>query len=467
MHPIRPAAVAGSFYPEAPSVLSSTVLALLAKATANADRNAAVPKAIVVPHAGYVYSGATAALAYAQLGAARGRIRRVVLLGPVHRVAVRGLALPGVIAFATPLGKIEIDTAAVALLAGLPQVLVSPAAHAQEHSLEVQLPFLQSVLDDFKLLPLAVGNATSTEVAQVLERLWGGPETLIVISSDLSHFLPYVSAQAMDRDTVQQILQFDGTLNHQQACGATPVNGLLLAGRQHDLQARLLGLCNSGDSAGDKERVVGYAALAFTPAPARPERGSDAERGATLLAIARAAISTALGRPQSASESEPWLQESGASFVTLTQKGQLRGCIGSLEARRPLLADVKANAVAAATQDPRFAALTLSELAQTDVEVSLLSPLQPMAFSSEAQALAQLRPGIDGVLFEYGRQRSTFLPQVWEQLPDATQFMAHLKHKAGLAPTFWADGVRLQRYTVHKWKETDFAPRATQRTGET
>ena len=462
MHTVRPAAVAGAFYPGQTSALSATVLALLAKA--GADTDIAAPKAIIVPHAGYIYSGATAALAYAQLAAARSSIRRVILLGPVHRVAVRGLALPGAAAFATPLGEIEIDQASVAALSALPQVLVSPAAHALEHSLEVQLPFLQRVLDDFKLVPLAIGNATATEVAQVLEALWGGPETLIVISSDLSHFLPYASAQALDQGTVQQILKFDGTLNHQQACGATPVNGLLLAARQHGLEVRLLGLCNSGDSAGDKERVVGYTALAFSAKPTRPDQESDAERGATLLAIARAAISTALGQPRRASEDEPWLQESGASFVTLTQNGQLRGCIGSLEARRALLADVKANAVAAATQDPRFRALTASELEQTEVEVSLLSPLQPMAFTSEAQALAQLRPGIDGVLFEYGRHRSTFLPQVWEQLPNAAQFMAHLKHKAGLAPTFWAEGVRLQRYTVSKWKEKDLA---RQRTGET
>ena len=466
MHTVRPAAVAGAFYPAQTSVLSGTVLALLAKAAANTESDATAPKAIVVPHAGYIYSGATAALAYAQLAAARGRIRRVVLLGPVHRVAVRGLALPGAAAFATPLGEIEIDLAAVTSLAHLPQVLVSPAAHAQEHSLEVQLPFLQSVLDDFKLLPLAVGNATPAEVAQVLDVLWGGPETLIVISSDLSHFLPYASAQAVDRDTVQQILKFDGTLNHQQACGATPVNGLLLAAKQRGLQVRLLNLCNSGDTAGDKQRVVGYAALALTQEPTRSAQSSDAERGATLLAIARAAISTALGRAQSAREDAPWLREAGASFVTLTQNSQLRGCIGSLEARRALLADVKANAVAAATQDPRFPALTASELTQTEVEVSLLSPLQPMTFASEAQALAQLRPGIDGVLFEYGQHRSTFLPQVWEQLPDAAQFMAHLKHKAGLAPNFWADGVRLQRYTVSKWKEKDFAPQTPQRSGE-
>jgi len=263
MHTVRPAAVAGAFYPGQQSALSSTVLALLAQAGPRADSGAAPLKAIIVPHAGYVYSGATAALAYARLKAARSRIRRVVLLGPVHRVPVRGLALPGVEAFATPLGEIKIDQDAVAALAGLPQILVSPAAHAREHSLEVQLPFLQSVLDDFELLPLAVGNTTPAEVAQVLDTLWGGPETLIVISTDLSHFLPYSAAQATDRETVRHIMDFDGTLTHEQACGGTPVNGLLLAARQHDLQAELLGLCNSGDTAGDRERVVGYASVAF------------------------------------------------------------------------------------------------------------------------------------------------------------------------------------------------------------
>ncbi|MDO9144151.1 AmmeMemoRadiSam system protein B [Rhodoferax sp.] len=266
MPQVRPPAVAGSFYPGRSQTLSHDVLAMLASAKPDATGTAAPPpKALIVPHAGYIYSGATAAQAYAQLGAVRHTIRRVVLLGPVHRVPVRGLALPGADYFATPLGEIEVDQNAVAAIRALPQVVVSPAAHAQEHSLEVQLPFLQLALDDFKLLPLAVGDATPAEVAQVLELLWGGAETLIVISSDLSHFLPYATAQAVDRATVQGMLQLQTKLNHQQACGATPVNGLLLAARQHHLQPHLLGLCNSGDTAGDKGRVVGYAALAFTP----------------------------------------------------------------------------------------------------------------------------------------------------------------------------------------------------------
>lgn len=263
----RRPAVAGAFYPGQGPALASTVASLLSAAQAQVDSTADVPKALIVPHAGYIYSGPTAALAYAQLTSARHTIRRVVLLGPVHRVAVRGLALPGTNAFATPLGEIPIDRDAVAALAHLPQVVTSPAAHAPEHSLEVQLPFLQAVLQDFTLVPLAVGDATPAEVAQVLEALWGGPETLVVVSSDLSHFLPYRTAQAIDQDTVQHILTLDGPISHQQACGGTPINGLLLAARRHQLQPRLLALCNSGDSAGDKQRVVGYAAMAFTETP--------------------------------------------------------------------------------------------------------------------------------------------------------------------------------------------------------
>lgn len=265
MRLIRPPAVAGAFYPGQAQALAHEITALLADAGTTARQAATAPKALIVPHAGYLYSGAMAAKAYALLAPARQMIRRVILLGPVHRVPVRGLALPGVDTFATPLGNIDLDADAIGRLAPLPQVVVSSAAHALEHSLEVQLPFLQSVLDDFKLVPLAVGDATPTEVAQVLETLWGGPETLIVISSDLSHFLPYHDAQVTDHATVQRILDMHSPLTHEQACGGTPINGLLLAARRHQLQPELLGVCNSGDTAGSKGRVVGYASFAFTP----------------------------------------------------------------------------------------------------------------------------------------------------------------------------------------------------------
>lgn len=261
---VRQAAVAGAFYAGQGQALSRDVARLLADANAQSDKVKRPIKALIVPHAGYQYSGPTAAQAYAQLANMGPSIQRVVLLGPVHRVPVRGLALPGAAAFATPLGEVEVDQSAIAKLSGLRQVTVNPTVHAFEHSLEVQLPFLQTVLGDFRLVPLAVGDASAEEVAEVLEILWGGPETLIVISSDLSHYLPYHTAQAVDKQTVQAILDLNGTLTHQQACGGTPINGLLLAAKRHGLRPRLLGVCNSGDTAGDKQRVVGYAAFAFT-----------------------------------------------------------------------------------------------------------------------------------------------------------------------------------------------------------
>lgn len=257
----RPAAVAGLFYPADAALLAGQVQALLEDVHTTEEMRA--PKALIVPHAGYVYSGAIAASAYARLRSLRGKVRRVVLLGPVHRVPVRGLAVPSVQAFASPLGEVPLDITALAALADLLQVVAEDRCHAQEHSLEVHLPFLQSALGEFQLVPLAVGDASAAQVAEVLERLWGGEETLIVVSSDLSHYLPYAIAQQLDAATAQAVLDLRTDLSHEQACGATPVNGLLLAARHRGLQAELLDLRNSGDTAGDKSRVVGYAAFAF------------------------------------------------------------------------------------------------------------------------------------------------------------------------------------------------------------
>src|SRR3954469_4647259 len=262
MSSVRPAAVAGTFYPASASVLARDVEALLARA---AERTAGqpVPKAIIAPHAGYVYSGPVAAAVYARLAPARDVIKRVVLLGPVHRVPGRGLGLPAAQSMATPLGNITIDATAGTALKKLPQVTVSAPAHAMEHSLEVHLPFLQQALSDFSLVPLAVGDATADEVAQALDLLWGGAETLIVISSDLSHYLGYADAQAVDRVTAQAILDMRATISHEQACGGTPVNGLLQTARRRGLTPELLDLRNSGDTAGDRNRVVGYGSFAF------------------------------------------------------------------------------------------------------------------------------------------------------------------------------------------------------------
>jgi len=261
MPAVRPAAVAGMFYAARPAVLHAQIAECLP--AAGADDAARAPKLLIVPHAGYVYSGVVAARAYSLLERWRGQIERVVLLGPAHRVPVRALAAPKVDAFETPLGRVPLDRAALATLDELPQVVRDDLAHEGEHSLEVQLPFLQTVLGDFMLVPLVVGDASPAEVAQVLERLWGGDETLIVISSDLSHYLPYASAQAIDAATARRIVALDAGLDQHEACGAIPINGALQVARRHGLVPRLLDLRNSGDTAGDRRRVVGYGAFVF------------------------------------------------------------------------------------------------------------------------------------------------------------------------------------------------------------
>jgi len=259
---IREPAVAGLFYPDEPLLLQQQIDSLLAQDTPVGT----VPKALIVPHAGYIYSGPVAASAYLQLVPLREQIQRVVLLGPAHRVAFTGLAASSAEYFATPLGMVRVDQQAMDAILGLPQVRVLDEAHREEHSLEVQLPFLQTVLGrDFGLIPLVVGDAEADEVAQVIELLWGGPETLFLISSDLSHYHDYDTAQRLDIATSHAIEQLNPqAIDYGQACGRNPVNGLLLAARHHRLHATTLDQRNSGDTAGSRDRVVGYGAYAFT-----------------------------------------------------------------------------------------------------------------------------------------------------------------------------------------------------------
>jgi hypothetical protein len=261
---VRPPAVAGSFYPGTAEALRASVVDLMRRVPAAADKRLAHPKAIIVPHAGYVYSGAAAAAAYARLAPDADAIARIVLLGPAHRARVRGLAAPSVQAFATPLGDIPLDRPAIDALRDLPQVVIDDDAHALEHSLEVQLPFLQRVLSRFTLVPLVVGAAKVHEVREVVARLWGGPETRVVVSSDLSHYLPSDQARRMDAATAAAIERLDGSpLTFDHACGRTPIAGLLAAAKDHGLSIERLALCNSGDTAGPRDRVVGYGAWAL------------------------------------------------------------------------------------------------------------------------------------------------------------------------------------------------------------
>ena len=456
---VRPPAVAGQFYPGDAATLGQTVDDFLDQVSLAQDDRVSWPKAIIAPHAGYVYSGPVAASVYACLRAAKDTVQRVILLGPAHRVAFRGMAVPSVAGFDTPLGVVPLDTQAIEQIKSCSSVIISDEAHAQEHSLEVHLPFLQRVLGEFSLVPICVGDARPEDVAQVLEMLWGGPETLVVISTDLSHYHAYDEARLLDQATAQAITdcRADNVSTHG-ACGGRPVNGLLKVAQIRGLKITLLDLRNSGDTAGSKDRVVGYASFRVDEpdVEVKPAAVYDSAQRQIMIDVARQAIEHGLetGKPPdlSATDWPGWAQQSGAAFVTLEIDGKLRGCIGSLAAHRTLINDVAENAFAAAFRDPRFANLSGQEYEHLDIGISVLSEPEPLNISNEADLLTKMRPGIDGLILQSGSRRGSFLPQVWEQLPTKSSFLTHLKTKAGLATDYWSDDIRIWRYTTESFK---------------
>jgi AmmeMemoRadiSam system protein B/AmmeMemoRadiSam system protein A len=464
MSSIRPAAVAGMFYPANAAELDAMVRTMLAEAQPSPHGRA---KAIIAPHAGYIYSGPIAASAYACIEPIAAEIHRVVLIGPAHRVRVDGIAVSAAEAFATPLGPVPVDAVAVATIASLPQVVRLEAAHADEHCLEVHLPFLQELLGPFSIVPMLVGDASAEEVAEVLDRLWGGEETLIVVSSDLSHYLDYESAKRLDARTTRAIEALaPGEIGSEQACGRIPVAGLLALARRRGLSVTTLDLRNSGDTAGDHRRVVGYGAWLFSEGNSKPASAEGGEEdadvralegviacyGQTMLAIASASIRHGMetGKPLmvEASAFAPPLAEPGASFVTLRHQGRLRGCIGSARAVRALAEDIADNAYAAAFEDRRFAKLSHRDLDGLDVSVSLLSKPRPIAFTDEADLVRKLRPGSDGLIVAAGRRRALFLPQVWSTIPGPRDFLAQLKRKAGIGEDAAGGELRAWRFVA-------------------
>jgi len=441
--------VAGMFYPDDAGALRREVDAHLSKARAGGP----APKALIAPHAGYRYSGAIAASAYARLKSRAQEINRVVLLGPAHYHPVRGVAAPTFDSFATPLGRVPVDTAWMRRALDLDFVRRLDPAFEREHSLEVHLPFLMRVLPRFSVVPLLVGKASPDEIDALLEALWDGPETAIVISSDLSHYLDYETARRLDAKTSEAIVALrHDDVGYEQACGRHAVNGLLHLAKRRGLEARALDVRNSGDTAGTRDRVVGYGAYAFFE-PAVATLGLEARRH--LLGLAARSIRHGIEHGK-ACEVElerlpPALLECRATFVTLESNHRLRGCIGSLEATRPLAADVARNAHAAASADPRFPPVGKDELEGLGIKISVLSSPEPMRVESEADLVARLRPGVDGLIIKDGDERATFLPSVWTGIPEPARFVRELAKKAGWPEGHWSETVRAWRYTTEEF----------------
>lgn len=494
---VRGPAVAGLFYPKHPQDLGQELDRLLGQV-----KSEPIPRlrGLVCPHAGYRFSGPVAAAGYAQL---RGRkFQTVIVMGPSHYARFQGASIADAAAYETPLGQVPVAPKARQLARRKPFVLEPICAdiqrpdwwrlapkdlppfghdtpHTWEHSLEVQLPFLQRTLGRFELVPIVFGQVDPEEVAEALMGMTDSG-TLLVASSDLSHYHPYQLAQRLDNTCVQAICSMNlEWAAQQEACGILPILTLMEIARRKGWKARLLDCRNSGDTAGEKSGgVVGYAAIAFyEPDPAQPRQRAEppsappalttAER-AYLLHLARQTIQRVvrgMSPPEPGPEEVPEsLAAPRGCFVTLSREGQLRGCIGSIFPEEPLYLAVISRATAAALYDRRFPPVRPDELERIKIEVSVLSLPRRLEYGSAEQLLAQLRPGIDGVVLRVGRQQATYLPQVWEQLADKEQFLNHLAEKAGLQPSAWrSQQARVLVYQVEAFEEEEAtAPPAPQ-----
>ena len=448
---VRGSAVAGRFFPHDPEALARSVADCLAQS----GTAASVPKAVISPHAGYAFSGRLAGAAW---GATRGFAgARVVVLSPSHRHGFEGVALPSQGRYAMPGFEVAIDAQACERLVARGLAHVEDAAHDHEHGVETQLPFAHHTHPDAKVVALVIGRARPGQVAKIVDALAGMGETppLFVLSSDLSHFLTRAAAERHDAETARLVETGvpDG-LTGAHACGAAAIGGFMTSGVGRGLRVQRLGMANSADVTQDAARTVGYGAWAFHG------QGDAmlllAHRAALLRAARRALVSRVTkGRPPKLDPATfaPPLQGHGAAFVTLRKAGRLRGCIGSLKARQPLVGDVVENTLKAATQDPRFAAVTAAELDAITLRIAVLSPAAPMSFADERDLLGQLRPGRDGLIMTDSGRRGVFLPAVWESLPEPRDFLSALRRKAGLAEDHWSSTLRVERFRAESFGE--------------
>jgi AmmeMemoRadiSam system protein B/AmmeMemoRadiSam system protein A len=440
------------FYPADPDALN--VLIADVRKRARPDGGVA-PKVVIAPHASIVYSGSVAATAFDPWARRAEPPRRIVIVGPAHRVAFRGVAVHPAAKWLTPLGEAPVAPIAHAELARLRGVCVDPRPFAGEHSLEMHLMMLQAMLAaPFEILPILVGDADPHCVAEALRLVWGGPETVVAVSSDLSHFLDRGSAESIDADTARRIETLDAqTLEGRRACGLLPIKGALEIAAERDMRASGLHLATSADVGADESRVVGYGAFAFEYAASARLAEADRE---LLLSVCMAALEKATqngGKPPALSlnHRSPALSPWRATFVTLTQNEQLRGCIGSTAPRRPLFDDAIANTAQAGFADPRFPPLGEAELAGLHLVVSILSHPRPIPAGSESELASGLEPDRDGLILGVGARRALFLPSVWRQLPDARAFVRHLMAKAGLEMNGWPEGLEAMRFRVESF----------------
>ena len=449
---IREAVFAGRFYPSSQSDLLKNIDSLTsqAKKTQVKIPSEKYLKALILPHAGYPCSGLTAA--HASLVLSEKQFKKVILLGPDHRVGFINGAISDVDAYQTPLGRVFLHNDAAKLRNRSELFHANKASDLGEHSLEVLLPFLQYYLKEFKIIPIVISQGNIEGLTREID-IFRDQNTLLVVSTDLSHFLKYTEAAEKDKKTIQMILNLDTDnllKNNNYACGKVPVLVLVGLARQYGWQPVLLHYSNSGDTCDGRSQVVGYAAIAFygdkfMDDKKKADHRFTVKQGQMLVRLARHTLMKKLNKKINPAESKALkkalkqncFQENFGTFVTLKINEQLRGCMGNITASEPVKDGVGHNAVSAAFRDPRFSPLKAEELENVDIEVSILTPPEPLEYTDGDDLVSKLRVNIDGVIIRKGFANATFLPQVWKQLPKPEEFLGHLCMKAGMSANAW------------------------------
>ena len=467
---IRKPRWAGSFYPAKASELLRVIdnfTKKVKKGSINIPANKHL-RALIMPHAGYIYSGLTAA--HASVVLRQNQFKKVILLGPDHRIGLKSGAISNVKAYETPLGLIPIHRHMDQLKVSHDLFRTIDPSNDMEHSLEVILPFLQRYLKKFELLPVILGNTNHKRVAEALLPLMD-KKTILVASSDLSHYLSYDKAIKTDKETIEIILDQDVKRLMEKencACGKMPILVTLHLARMGQWKPVLLHYSNSGDATLDHSRVVGYTAIAFFGDLEMKKNNQDLNKisqaqGESLIKLARITIMDKLGMKVEKSYlnsisppvlADDLLQTKRGTFVTLNINGQLRGCIGNLTPRGTIVEGVKENAINAAFHDPRFNALSIKELDSVEIEVSILTEPKRLKYDTTEDLIKKLRVNVDGVIIRKGYANATFLPQVWEQLPKHQDFLSHLCQKAGLGSDEWKkSSLEVFTYQVQYFEE--------------
>ena len=464
---IRKPVYADSFYPADKSEIGQTIEILTSKAK---QTHFIIPagkslKALILPHAGYIYSGLTAS--HASLVLNENRFSKVILMGPDHRVGFAGCAISDSDIYETPLGTVRLHKDTVKLRLQKEIFSSIPVSDKNEHSLEVVLPFLQTYLKKFELVPIVIGSGNYNKIAEAIDPLLDD-KTLLVASSDLSHYLPYDKAVSRDKESINAILNLEKEKLiklENSACGKMPILIVMSLAGKYKWKPVLIHYSNSGDTAGERSQVVGYAAVAFYGDSSMENDNAlnklTQKQGQTLIKLARKTISEELGiKPRPDQESlasdleDKSFQRRSGTFVTLKIHDQLRGCIGNLDATEPITEGVKRNAINAAFNDYRFSPLTTKEFDKVEIEISILSEPKPLEYINSNDLIKKLRPDIDGVIIRKGQASATFLPQVWEQLARPEEFLSHLCMKAGLPSDSWKKSkLEILTYNVQYFEE--------------